>query len=96
MTISAVITGNYTASVGELVRYDASAAPYTIQAPPSPSRGDEWAISEVGVSSGSVTIDGNGNNITSPSTMVVSSFVTTAPSAAIQWYYDGTVWRIRP
>lgn len=93
VTISAIIVANYTASVAELVRYDASAAPYTIFAPPSPSLGDEWAIAEVGVSSGSVTIDGNGSNIVAPSTLSVSSFVTTAPSAALRWFYDGSVWR---
>lgn len=96
VTIAPVQTSNYTASIGELVPYDASAAPFQLNAPPSPSLGDEWAISEVGVSSGSVTISGNGKNIVEPGTTVVASFVTTSPSAALAWFYDGSVWRQKP
>ena len=92
LILTSIKVANYTANTGERVRYDANFAPFTIEAPPSPVVGDKFGILEVGDSSGSVTIDGNGNNIVAPSTSVVASFVITTPNAGLTWVWNGTNW----
>jgi len=63
MSPTAKKTASYTAKAGQLVPYDPSGGTFTLKPPENPSIGDQFGIVEVGGSSASITVDGNGESI---------------------------------
>lgn len=88
---SSIVTSDTTAGPRELVRYDASAGPFTISAPPTPTHGDFWAIKNMLNAADAVTISGNGNDIES-TTGFAPSFSLAAALAQRIYVFDGTQW----
>lgn len=95
VTAATPVVGPHTAAAWERVLYDPAAAPYQIDAPPSPSKYDRWSLKNVTVDGVSViTISGNGHPIEDPS--LPGSFAPAVPGMGAglyyEWEYDGTVW----
>lgn len=88
---TSIVTSDTTAGPRELVRYDASGGPFTISAPPTPTRGDFWAIKNMLNAADAVTISGNGNDIES-ATGFAASFTLAAALAQRIYVFDGTQW----
>lgn len=89
-----IFTANHTAEVGEILRYDASGGTFTLQAPSSPARGDEFGIKEMVNNAALITVSGNGQNIQNPVTGLYTGVTTTVAVANIgaRWIFDGTQW----
>ncbi len=85
---------DYTAKAGERVPYDATTGDYALKAPAAPSRGAVWSAFEDGGGTGSVTIDGNGDDIESPAGGFSPSFVSTTADVSMNWVHTGTRWKL--
>ncbi len=89
-----VKTADYTAQLGEIVRYDPTGvAPFTISAPPNPMKDARFGIKNESDSMQPVSISGNGSNIEN-----VLDFETVAITgvlkngAMLTYRYTGTDW----
>lgn len=91
---SVVHVASVTASRGELIRYDDSAAGVQIDAPASPVFGDTFGVKEVaGTGLNVVTISGNGVNIQSVSPEAyVPNFGYGVAFGCLIYRFDGTKW----
>lgn len=95
LSVTAVKTANYTASAGDLVRYNPSGGTFTITFPAVPSTDDQVGTKNVNSSTASITLAGNGNNVESPATYSVAASQTiTGDGIALIYQYDGTNWII--
>lgn len=88
-----ILIANHLAEVGEILRYDASAGTFTLSAPSSAARGDEFGIKEMVGNATVITVSGNGFSIQHPVTGVYAATAAVGvANIGTKWIFDGTVW----
>jgi len=94
-TFTSVKTTNYTATVGEVVRFDSSGGTFTVTLPASPVAGDIVELEEDVGDDTFVTVDGNGNNVQDVlSPQLNSTVLVGGQYTNHSWRYNGSAWRL--
>jgi len=97
LDFSGTKVGAYTAIVGEHVKYDATAGPFTLDFPASASPNAQVAFKNVTTDGTTViTYDGNGNDIEDPGSpgSVGATAAVAVAGVSVIYQFDGTQWWI--